>query len=147
MNHAALQRFLRDSGGNLAPMFALTLLPVLGLIGITVDYNQSSTRKAALDSIADSASLAAVTPAMLAQTAQASINVATQVFNSQTPLVRGIGTVTPSVTATDSGLSRTVNVSYALRSAVLTPLVDKEKPRAKRGSRCLQIMRHLRGDA
>ncbi len=45
MNHTALQRFLRDSGGNLTPMFALTLLPVVGLIGITVDYTQSSTRK------------------------------------------------------------------------------------------------------
>ena len=63
MNLTVLQRFLGDSGGNLTTMFALTLLPVLGLIGITVDYTQSSTRKATLDSIADSASLAAVTPA------------------------------------------------------------------------------------
>src|SRR5208337_5349846 len=83
MNSTVLQRFLGDSGGNLTTIFALTLLPVLGLIGITVDYTQSSTRKATLDTIADSASLAAVTPAMLAQTDQASINVATTLFNSQ----------------------------------------------------------------
>jgi Flp pilus assembly protein TadG len=119
MNHTALQRFLRDSGGNLTPMFALTLLPVVGLIGITVDYTQSSTRKSALDGIADSASLSAVTPAMLASAQQVSIDTATNVFNSQKSLVNGIGPVTLSVTATDSGLSRTVNVTYQTTSSTL----------------------------
>jgi Flp pilus assembly protein TadG len=119
MNPIVLQRFLGDSGGNLTTMFALTLLPVLGLIGITVDYTQSSTRKAALDTIADSASLAAVTPAMLAQTDQASIDVATTLFNSQVSAVKGIGPVTLSVTTSDSGLSRTVSVSYQTTSSAL----------------------------
>jgi Flp pilus assembly protein TadG len=119
MNPIVLQRFLGDSGGNLTTMFALTLLPVLGLIGITVDYTQSSTRKAALDTIADSASLAAVTPAMLAQTDQASIDVATTLFNSQISAVKGIGPVTLSVTTSDSGLSRTVSVSYQTTSSAL----------------------------
>ncbi len=100
-------------------MFALTLIPVLGLIGIGVDYTQSSTRKAALDSIADSASLSAVTPTMLASAQQASIDIATNVFNSQAALVKGIGPVTLSVTATDSGLTRTVNVTYQTTSNTL----------------------------
>jgi Flp pilus assembly protein TadG len=119
MNASALQRFVRDGGGNLTPMFALTLLPVLGLIGITVDYTQSSTRKAMLDSIADSASLAAVTPAMLASADQTSINVATNLFNSQASTVNGVGAITLSVTATDSGLTRTVNVNYQTTSSTL----------------------------
>jgi Flp pilus assembly protein TadG len=119
MNPTVLQWFLGDSGGNLTTMFALTLLPVLGLIGITVDYTQSSTRKATLDTIADSASLAAVTPAMLASTDQASINVATTLFNSQVSAVKGIGPVTLSVTASDSGLTRTVSVSYQTTSSAL----------------------------
>ncbi len=119
MNPTVLQRFLGDSGGNLTTMFALTLLPVLGLIGITVDYTQSSTRKATLDTIANSASLAAVTPAMLASTDQASINVATTLFNSQVSAVKGIGPVTLSVTASDSGLTRTVSVSYQTTSSAL----------------------------
>jgi Flp pilus assembly protein TadG len=82
MNIEALQRLVRDEGGSLTPMFALTLLPVLGLVGITVDYTQSSARKATLDAIADSASLAAVTPAMLGSSDQVSINSATTLFNS-----------------------------------------------------------------
>jgi Flp pilus assembly protein TadG len=119
MNLTVLKRCLRDDGGNLTPMFALALLPVLGLIGMTVDYTQSSTRKATLDTIADSASLAAVTPAMLASTDQASIDVATTLFNSQVSAVKGIGAVTLSVTASDSGLTRTVSVSYQTTSSAL----------------------------
>jgi Flp pilus assembly protein TadG len=119
VNLAALRRFVRDSGGNLTPMFALTLVPIVGLVGMTVDYTQSSTRKATLDSIADSASLAAVTPAMLAQADQASIDVATTLFNSQAPSVKGVSGTTVSVTVTDSGLSRTVNVSYQATSSTM----------------------------
>jgi Flp pilus assembly protein TadG len=111
--------FLRDEGGGLATMFALTLIPILILTGITIDYTQSSNRKLRLDGMADSASLSAVTPAMLAKPIQASIDVATTVFNSQASLVKGVGTVTPTVTATDNGLSRTVNVSYQTTSNTL----------------------------
>jgi Flp pilus assembly protein TadG len=119
MINRALRHFLRDDGGNLTTMFALSLLPVLGLIGITVDYTQSSTRKTTLDTIADSASLAAVTPAMLASTDQASVNVATTLFNSQAGAVKGIGPVTLSLTVSDSGLTRTVSVSYQTTSSAL----------------------------
>jgi Flp pilus assembly protein TadG len=119
MSTEALQRFARDQDGNLTPMFALTLLPILGLVGITVDYTQSSARKATLDSIADSASLAAVTPSMLASSDQVSINTATTLFNSQASMVNGIGAVTLNVTAADSGLTRTVTVSYQTTSSTL----------------------------
>jgi Flp pilus assembly protein TadG len=119
MNIEALQRLARDEGGNLAPMFALTLLPVLGLVGITVDYSQSSARKAMLDGIADSAALSAVTPAMLASSDQVSINAATTFFNSQSPMVKGVGPITLNVTTADSGLTRTVTVSYQTTSSAL----------------------------
>jgi Flp pilus assembly protein TadG len=109
----------RDEAGNLTSMFALSLLPVLGLVGMTVDYTQSVTRKVTLDSIADAASLAAVTPVLLSQADQASINVATTLFNSQASLVKGIGAVALTVTASDNGLTRTVNVSYQTTSSTL----------------------------
>jgi Flp pilus assembly protein TadG len=119
MNIETLRRLLQDEDGNLAPMFALTLLPVLGLVGITVDYTQSSARKATLDAIADSASLAAVTPAMLASSDQVSINTATTLFDNQVALVKGVGPISRSVTATDSGLTRTVTVNYQTTSNAL----------------------------
>jgi Flp pilus assembly protein TadG len=119
MNIEALQRFVHDQDGNLAPIFALTLLPIVGLIGITVDYTQSAARKATLDTIADSASLAAVTPTMLASSDQVSINTATTLFNSQAPLVKGVGPITLNVTASDNGLTRTMTVSYQTTSSTL----------------------------
>ncbi len=114
-----MKYFLRDSKGNLSIMFSLTLVPVACVIGVTVDFSQSFRRKAMLDSIADSASLAGVTPAMLAQSDQTSINTATTLFNSQASSVAGIAGTTLSVAAQDNGLNRTVTVSYQATSQTL----------------------------
>jgi Flp pilus assembly protein TadG len=119
MNRRTFDRFLRDDAGNLSVVFALTLVPVVGLIGMGVDFSMSSKRKAILDAIADSASLAAVTPAMLSQTDSASITTATNLFNAQVGSVSGIGSVTLSVSASDSGLSRTVTVNYTTSATAL----------------------------
>jgi Flp pilus assembly protein TadG len=119
MKRRTLNRFFRDDRGNFSAMFALTLVPVVGLIGMAVDFTMSSKRKAILDAIADSASLAAVTPAMLSQGDSASITAATDLFNSQLGSVLGIGSTTLSVTASDSGLSRTVTVSYTTSATAL----------------------------
>jgi Flp pilus assembly protein TadG len=119
MKTGLLHRFLHDREGNLSVMMTLALIPVVGLTGIMVDFTQAARRKATLDSYADAASLAAVTPSMLSQTDQASINTATTLFNSQATSVAGIGGVTLSVTAQDSGLNRTVTVNYQTTSTAL----------------------------
>jgi len=119
MNCRTWHRFLRDDGGNLTVMFALSLVPVISLIGLGVDFTNSSKRKATLDAIADSAVLAAVTPAMLSQNDSASVTAATTFFNAQASSVAGIGAVTLSVTTQDSGLSRTITVSYSTTSTAL----------------------------
>ncbi len=112
----AVGRLAADRAGNIVPLFALSLMAVAGLIGVTVDYSQLSNRKVALDAIADAAALAAVTPALLSQTDQASINVATTLFNSQASQVKGIGAITLSVAMSDSGLNRTAAVTYQTTS-------------------------------
>ncbi len=119
MRNRILQRFFRDDGGNLSAVFALTLIPVVSLIGVGIDFTNSAKRKATLDAIADSASLAAVTPSMLSQNDGASVTAATNLFNSQVSSISGIGPVTLSVTPTDNGLSRTVTVSYSTTSIAL----------------------------
>jgi Flp pilus assembly protein TadG len=89
------------------------------LIGMGIDFSMSSKRKAVLDAIADSASLAAVTPAILSQDDAASVTAATNLFNAQAGLVTGIGAITLTVTPVDSGLSRTVTVTYNTNSNAL----------------------------
>lgn len=62
---AASRRLLRDRRGAVAPMFAMLLLPLLGLVGGAVDYTLASGRKVRLQNAVDAATLAAtltVTP-------------------------------------------------------------------------------------
>jgi Flp pilus assembly protein TadG len=119
MNSQALRRFIRDDDGNLVVLFALTLVPIITLIGITVDFSLASKRKTMLDAYADSASLAAVTPAMLSQSDSASVTAATNLFNAQVSSISGIGPVTLTVSTQDTGLSRTVTVNYSTTSTAL----------------------------
>jgi Flp pilus assembly protein TadG len=119
MSRQLLHRFFRDTEGNFSTLFALALIPVATLIGMGIDFSMSAKRKSVLDAIADSASLAAVTPAILAQNDAASVTAATNLFNSQASLVTGIGGITLTVTPQDVGLSRSVTVSYATNSTVL----------------------------
>ena len=98
MSDRTLRSFLRDDKGNVSLIFALILVPAIGLIGMSIDYTMAAKRKALLDGIADSASLAAVTPAMLSQSDQASINAATALFTSQVSSTSGIGNLSLQVT-------------------------------------------------
>jgi Flp pilus assembly protein TadG len=119
MSAGLLRRFLHDREGNLSVMLTLALVPVIGLVGMMVDFTQSARRKAALDAFADAASLSAVTPALLAESDQSSVNTATALFNSQASTLPGIDAVTLTVTPQDSGLQRTVTVSYSTTSQTL----------------------------
>jgi Flp pilus assembly protein TadG len=57
------QRFLRDNRGNILPIFALSLLPVLALAGMGIDYGRSSAANAKLQAAVDSTALAMATNA------------------------------------------------------------------------------------
>jgi Flp pilus assembly protein TadG len=117
MTVAALRRFFGDRKGNVAIIFAFSLMPIALLTGMGIDYTVATQKKAQLDSAADAAALAAVTPALMAQPPSASITAATNMFNSQSANITGIGsTATPSVAAVDNGLTRTVTVTYTAAS-------------------------------
>ena len=66
------RRCLRDTSGATAVVLALCLLPVIGLIGLGIDYMQGLSYKRRLDAAADSASLAAIAGAQAYYTANQS---------------------------------------------------------------------------
>ena len=68
--------------GNVAIIFALLLMPMVFAAGMGIDYTAAVSREDALNAIADAAALAAVRPALLAQSDRASINAATTTFNA-----------------------------------------------------------------
>lgn len=53
-------RLVRDERGNVGVIFALTFIPVLGMVGLAVDYGKAVTAKTQLQNAADTAALAAV---------------------------------------------------------------------------------------
>jgi Flp pilus assembly protein TadG len=52
-----IKSFFRDTRANFAPMFALTLVPILGFIGTAVDYSRGNSVKAAMQAALDSTGL------------------------------------------------------------------------------------------
>ena len=57
------RRFLRDNRGSILPIFALSLLPLLALVGMGIDYGRSSAANAKLQTAVDSTALAMATKA------------------------------------------------------------------------------------
>ncbi|HKC32432.1 MAG TPA: pilus assembly protein TadG-related protein, partial [Xanthobacteraceae bacterium] len=52
------QRFLDDRNASVAPLLALSIVPIVGLIGASVDYGRASSARATLQSLVDSTVLA-----------------------------------------------------------------------------------------
>ena len=114
----ALYRFAACREGNVAIMFALSLVPIVFLTGLAMDYSTAEQKKAQLDAAADAAAIAAVTPAMMAKTDSQATTAAQNIFNSKASNLTGVNYSTGnlSVNVTDSGLNRTVTISYTASS-------------------------------
>src|SRR5687768_15932598 len=52
-----LKRFHKDRRGGVAPMFALAIIPVIGMVGAAVDYSRANSVKAAIQSALDATTL------------------------------------------------------------------------------------------
>jgi Flp pilus assembly protein TadG len=113
MLRAWLNRFARDRRANVAVITALTLVPIIFLLGMTLDFSQALRKKEQLDAAADAAAIAAVRPAMLMQSDSVAQATATAIFMSVANNIPGLASIpTPTITVTDAGLQRTVSVSY-----------------------------------
>ena len=126
-----LARGARDERGNVAIIFALTLLPMLGLVGIGIDYGRAMGAKTTLDASADAAALAAVTEAassLASPNPAFTNNVATAIYAGQTAganmfavdaakvgAVIG-GTPTPNVSVNQVGQTLMAVVTYQASS-------------------------------
>jgi len=73
-------RFIKDRRGGVAPMFAIAVIPVIGLIGAAVDYSRANSVRTGLQSALDATSLAmaklapGLTPSELQQKTAAYFN-------------------------------------------------------------------------
>jgi Flp pilus assembly protein TadG len=114
---------LRDCRASALPMFVLAAVPVLYLTGMAVDYTLATQRQIKLNALADAAALAAITPAMMAQSDATATATAEAMFNAQASTIEGVN-YSPSnlsVTIADNGPQRTVTVSYQATSVNMFP--------------------------
>ncbi len=112
----AVTRFRAARDGNVALMFGLSLVPIVFLGGMALDFASAMQKKAILDAAADAAALSAVTPAMMTQSDQAVMTVAQNMFAAQAANIPGLNYEPPTVTVTDSLLTRNVTVTYTASS-------------------------------
>ncbi len=111
-----IRRFCRDRRGNIAVIFALSLVPTIFLIGMALDFSSAMQKKTQLNAAADAAALAAVTPAMMEQSTAAATTAAQNIFNAEASGIGGLSYNPPTVTVTTSGMARNVTVSYTASS-------------------------------
>jgi Flp pilus assembly protein TadG len=120
-----MRRLVRDRCGNVAIIFALSLIPIVFLTGMAMDFTSAISKRVRLDAAADAAALAAVTPTMMGKTDATAKTTAQNIFNGTSAGIPGTTSVTSTVTITDSngGLTRTVTVSYTANSMNAFPAV------------------------
>jgi len=113
-----LRRLVGDRNGNVAVIFALALIPVIYLTGMAFDFTRAAQKQVLLNAAADAAALAAVTPAMMAQSDANAILAAQNIFNAQASSVADLSysPTNLSVAVNDQGLTRTVTVTYTAAS-------------------------------
>jgi len=116
-------RFRRNKSGNVAVIFALTLVPVVSAIGCAVDYSRANQIRSKLVAAADAASVGSVAktaPGFIAAGAmtsdgsiQAGVDDATKIFNGNANSQTGftLVSVTPTMTKAGSVITSTVQFS------------------------------------
>jgi Flp pilus assembly protein TadG len=110
-------RFARDRKANVAIIFALMLVPIIFLLGMGLDYTLAVRKREQLNAAADAAAIAAVRPAMLTQTDSSVVQAtAAAVFAAKANLSGLQAVPTPTINVVDSGLQRTITVSYTAQS-------------------------------
>ena len=118
-------RLCRNRDGNVAMIFALSIIPIIFFAGMGLDFAAATQKRVKLNAAADAAALAAVAPGMMNQPDASASTAAQKMFTAQAATVAqlNIDTSQPTVTITHTGLARNVNVSYTANSINAFPNV------------------------
>ena len=118
-----LSRFAHDKSGNIATIFALSLVPLVSVVGCAVDYSRANQLRSKLQSAIDAASVGSVSktsPGFNAAGAMtgdgpipAGVTDATNIFNANMSGVTGytLNRMTPVMTKTGSTITSTIRFS------------------------------------
>ncbi|MGB9367005.1 MAG: TadE/TadG family type IV pilus assembly protein [Xanthobacteraceae bacterium] len=115
-------RFFADQSGGVAPLFALGLVPMVGLAGAAIDYSRASAARTAMQATLDSAALMVAKDAQIIPPNQAS-SVATNYFNAafDRPEVQGLQ-VTASIGSGSNGTTVTATATATVATTFMQAL-------------------------
>src|SRR5215207_7955283 len=105
-----LRSFLRDRRAGVAPMFALAIIPVIGLVGAAVDYSRANSIRTKVQSALDATALAMarLAPTLTESQLQTKTNdYFTALFNK--PDLKNLNVATSYSTTDGSALTITVS--------------------------------------
>lgn len=109
-------RFIRNHGGSTSMIFGLSLIPIMFIVALGMDFSAAAQKQLQLNTAADAAALSAVAPGAMTQTAAQAQTTATNIFMAQASLIPNLTYSKPNVAVTQSGMTRTVTVSYTAYS-------------------------------
>lgn len=119
-----LKRFARDGSANVTLLFGLSLIPMVGVAGLGVDYGIALSAKSKLDNAADAAAIAAVAtakayvasnasdPALNANAVAAGLDRAYRAFAVNAGALSFSSVPTPNITLVRQGQTFSSNVAY-----------------------------------
>jgi Flp pilus assembly protein TadG len=118
MYRVAFRNFAGDRRANVAMIFALCTVPLVFVVGMSIDYGAAARLESKLNAAADSAVLAAVTPAMMNQPIATAQAAAAAMFNAEvTGLPRLIyNPANLQISIVPVGVARNVTVTYTAQS-------------------------------
>jgi len=97
-------------------IFGLSIIPIIFITGMALDFTSAAQKRTRLNAAADAAALAAVTPYMMTQSNSAALTAATNMFNAAAANIGAATVNPPTITLSNAGLVRTVTVSYTATS-------------------------------
>jgi Flp pilus assembly protein TadG len=119
-----MRRFIGDHRGTTALIFALSLVPIIFLSGMGLDFSSATQKRIQLNAAADSAALSMVTPTAMEETCATAQTAAQNIFIGQAALVSNLNYSAPTFSGcVDGSSTRTVTVSYTAYSVNAFPNV------------------------
>ena len=106
-----LSRFQSHERGNVLMLFAFALIPILGVVGVAIDYGRASQLRTELNAAADAAALSATSNTAILKPVAEAKAAAEKLFDDNAAALGATG-ASRTVTVTENGLMRTTVVSY-----------------------------------
>ncbi|MGB6535661.1 MAG: TadE/TadG family type IV pilus assembly protein [Xanthobacteraceae bacterium] len=118
------RRFIGDRSGTTALIFALSLVPIIFLTGMGLDFSSAAQKRIQLNAGADSAALSMVTPTAMEETCATAQTAAQNIFSGQAASIPNLSYSAPTITGcVDGSTTRTVTVNYTAYSVNAFPNV------------------------